>query len=97
MNAKAPSNSDERLDVALLDALWNFDDPVGSEARFRRAIDAAPADSTQWAELSTQLARSIGLQGRYDEARALLDELGTGIVLGGGVGVGTVTIAPDVF
>ena len=73
MNAKAPSNSDERLDVALLDALWDFDDPVGSEARFRRAIDAAPADSTQWAELSTQLARSIGLQGRYDEARALLD------------------------
>ena len=73
MNAKAPSNSDERLDVALLDALWDFDDPVGSEARFRRAIDAAPADSTQWAELSTQLARSIGLQGRYDEARVLLD------------------------
>jgi tetratricopeptide (TPR) repeat protein len=73
MNAKAPSNSDECLDVAFHDELWDFDDPAGSEGRFRRAIDAAPAGSTQSAELITQLARSIGLQGRYDEARALLD------------------------
>jgi hypothetical protein len=28
---------------------------------------------------------------------ALLDELGTGVVLGGGVPVGTVQIAPGVF
>jgi tetratricopeptide (TPR) repeat protein len=73
MNAQAPSNSDECLDVALLDKLWDFDDPAASERRFRQAIDEVPVGSTRSAELTTQLARSIGLQGRYDEASALLD------------------------
>ena len=41
MNAQAPSNSDVCLDVTLLDELWDFDDPVASEQRFRQAIDAA--------------------------------------------------------
>jgi L-asparaginase II len=41
--------------------------------------------------------RSLGVGIDNPAGSALLDELGTGIVLGGGVGVGTVTIAPDVF
>jgi len=41
--------------------------------------------------------RSLGVGIDNPGGSALLDELGTGIVLGGGVGVGTVTIAPDVF
>jgi hypothetical protein len=35
--------------------------------------------------------------GLPSEAEQLLDELGTGAVLGGGVSVGTVELAPDVF
>jgi tetratricopeptide (TPR) repeat protein len=76
MNGQAPSDSVECLDVVLLDQLWDFDDPAASEQRFLAAIEEVPAGSTQAAELITQLARSIGLQGRYDEATALLDDLG---------------------
>jgi len=57
----------------VLDGLWDFDDPAGSEARFRAALTDAPAGGTRRAELCTQLARAVGLQGRYDEAGELLD------------------------
>lgn len=41
--------------------------------------------------------RSLGVGIGNAAATALLDELGTGIVLGGGTPVGTVELAPDVF
>lgn len=46
-----------------LDELWDFDDPSGSERRFRNGS----------AILQTQLARALGLQGRFEEADAVLD------------------------
>jgi tetratricopeptide (TPR) repeat protein len=57
----------------VLDDLWDFGDPAASEARFRATLagDAAPTQATQ--ELRTQLARALGLQGRFDEATAVLD------------------------
>jgi tetratricopeptide (TPR) repeat protein len=64
------------LEQAILDELWLFDDPAESEARFRVELEqGGPWDDTERAELSTQLARSIGLQGRFDEAAALLIDL----------------------
>jgi tetratricopeptide (TPR) repeat protein len=53
--------------------LWDFDDPVGSEQRLRTAADQA--EGTDRPALLTQVARALGLQERYDEAHALLDEL----------------------
>jgi tetratricopeptide (TPR) repeat protein len=50
--------------------LWDFDDPAGSEQRFREA--AVEDDS---ALMMTQVARALGLQERYDEAHAVLDEV----------------------
>ena len=41
--------------------------------------------------------RLLGVSGPDAAADAVLDELGTGIVLGGGVQVGTVEAAPGVF
>jgi len=61
------------LEQKTLDQLWNFDDPAGSEARFRAAAADERYDADERAELSTQLGRAIGLQGRYEEADALLD------------------------
>lgn len=58
----------------LLDELWDFSDPVGSETRLRVAADDAP-DAAARAELETQVARALGLQERYDEADAVLDEV----------------------
>jgi tetratricopeptide (TPR) repeat protein len=54
-------------------ALWDFDDPAGSEARFRAA--AEEADGAERLVLLTQVARALGLQGRYDEGHAVLDQL----------------------
>jgi tetratricopeptide (TPR) repeat protein len=66
---------DERLQQAELDALWRYDDPVASAERF--AIAAAEPDRPELvrAELETQRARALGLQGRFAEAEALLDSL----------------------
>lgn len=63
------------LEQKTLDQLWNFDDPAGSEARFRAAATDQSYDADERAELTTQLGRAIGLQGRYEEADALLDSV----------------------
>ena len=54
-----------------LTELWNLDDPAGSEQRLRAAQVEAP--ETEAAVLQTQVARALGLQGRYAEALAVLD------------------------
>ena len=56
-----------------LQYLWDFDDPAGSEQRLRAAADIA--EGTDRLVLLTQVARALGLQERYDEGHALLDEL----------------------
>jgi tetratricopeptide (TPR) repeat protein len=53
--------------------LWDFDDPAGSEQRFRTA--AQTAEGTDRLVLLTQVARALGLQERYDEGHAVLDDL----------------------
>jgi len=63
------------LDQQTLDQLWDFDDPALSEDRFRAAVSEDRYDADERAELSTQLGRAIGLQGRYEEADALLDAI----------------------
>jgi tetratricopeptide (TPR) repeat protein len=60
----------------LLDELWDFSDPAGSERRFA-AEAASPAHTdAERAELLTQQARALGLQERFGQGRALLDSLG---------------------
>ena len=54
--------------------LWDFDDPAGSELRFRAAADGAGSERERAVYL-TQLARAFGLQERYDEGHAELDAL----------------------
>jgi tetratricopeptide (TPR) repeat protein len=55
-----------------LDELWDFSDATASEARLRAAADAETDASTR-AELQTQVARALGLQGRFADADAVLD------------------------
>lgn len=58
------------------DALWNYDDPAGTESRFRQLLPQARAvgDPSYLAELLTQIARSEGLQQRFEDAHRTLDE-----------------------
>ncbi|GIV02383.1 MAG: hypothetical protein KatS3mg015_1213 [Fimbriimonadales bacterium] len=55
------------------DALWDFQDPVGSERRIREAAETE-SDAEARAVFLTQLARALGLQGRFDEGHTVLDE-----------------------
>jgi tetratricopeptide (TPR) repeat protein len=63
------------LDQETLDRLWNFEDPGLSEKRFRDALADPTYNTDEKAELAAQLGRAIGLQGRYEEADALLDTI----------------------
>lgn len=60
-----------------IDALWNFGDPAASEAAFRDHLHdhAHTLDAEAVLQLRTQIARALGLQRRFEEATALLDEL----------------------
>jgi tetratricopeptide (TPR) repeat protein len=57
-----------RASQALIDELWDFDDPVESERRFRAAADGGGA-----AAIRTQVARALGLQGRFEEGLGELE------------------------
>jgi tetratricopeptide (TPR) repeat protein len=72
--AAAPGPSP--ADLPVIRTLWSFADPAASEARFRELLPRAKAagDDAYLAELLTQLARSQGLQQRFDEADRTLDE-----------------------
>ena len=52
-------------------ALWDFDDPAASEARFREALATATGDDAL--VLETQIARTYGLRGDPGLARTVLD------------------------
>ncbi|MCW5942352.1 MAG: tetratricopeptide repeat protein [Fimbriimonadaceae bacterium] len=49
--------------------LWDYADPAATETRFRALPDQDDP------ELQSQVARTLGLQGRFDEGRAVLDEV----------------------
>jgi tetratricopeptide (TPR) repeat protein len=55
--------------------LWDFQGPAESERRFRDAIAVETAQKERRLELQTQVARALGLQERFDEGHAVLDEV----------------------
>jgi len=63
------------LTSAEIDAAWNYDDPVASEQRFRAERARWPAGSPETLEIDTQIARTLGLQGRFHDANVLLDTI----------------------
>lgn len=62
-------------DLPDFDALWNYDDPAATEVKFRALLPRAEAaqDASYLAELLSQVARTEGLQKRFDEAHKTLD------------------------
>lgn len=55
------------------DSLWNYDDPARTEKKFRELLPKMKEPGPR-AELLTQIARALGLQGKFEEAHAVLDE-----------------------
>ncbi len=71
----------EATEPFRFDDLWDFDDPAGTERRFRELlpeVDAA-SDASVALQLRTQIARALSLQRRFDEAHSLLDSLATSL------------------
>jgi len=64
------------LTQQLLDELWDFGDPAGSEARFSVEETSPSHTQSEQAELATQRARALGLQQRFEDGHALLGSLG---------------------
>lgn len=58
-----------------IDGLWDFNDAVATEVKFREALPMAEAsgDVDYRLQLLTQIARTLSLQRKFDEAHALLD------------------------
>ena len=73
--------------------IWDFNQPAESEQRFRTALadleasaaDSSAADSEEALLARTQLARTLGLQSRFDECATELDAV-AGRVGGGSAG-----------
>jgi len=61
--------------AATLDALWDYDKPALSEERFRAELAKLPAAPAALQEVRTQIARALGLQRKFAEAHALLDDI----------------------
>jgi tetratricopeptide (TPR) repeat protein len=59
------------------DKLWDYQDPAATETKFRELLPLAESadDETYVLELKTQIARTLGLQGKFDESHALLDTI----------------------
>jgi tetratricopeptide (TPR) repeat protein len=64
-------------DLPDLDKLWDFGKPDETEKRFRELLPRAEAagDRDYLLQLKTQIARTLGLQGRFDQAHAVLDDV----------------------
>lgn len=59
------------------DKLWDYRHPAETEQAFRRELTAKQnrEGGEYLAELRTQIARTLGLQGKFDEAHDTLDEV----------------------
>jgi tetratricopeptide (TPR) repeat protein len=62
---------------ARIDELWDYENPAASESRFRGAVGDASTMSEQNI-LMTQVARALGLQGKYAEGLETLGSIRNG-------------------
>lgn len=53
--------------------MWNFQDPTGTEIRFRSALETASGDTALI--LQTQIARTHGIRQQFAQAREILQQL----------------------
>lgn len=61
-------------DLPDFDPLWNYDDPAATEQKFRQLLPQASGHPAYHAQLLTQIARTEGLQRRFESAHRTLDE-----------------------
>lgn len=74
--ASAPE-ADRATALPDFDKLWDYNDPVQTEIEFRKLLPGAEKsrDISYYAQLMTQIARTLGLQRQFKAAHALLDTI----------------------
>ena len=63
------------------DKLWNYSEPAATERKFRDLLPTTRDTDTRL-QLLTQIARTLGLQRKFDEAHAILDGVEKEMTLG---------------
>ena len=58
--------------------MWDFSDPQACEKNFRKKMEEFSTSAFYVWELQTQVARALGLQGKFDEAFQILDSIQAG-------------------
>jgi tetratricopeptide (TPR) repeat protein len=57
------------------DSLWDYSNPKQTEIKFRELLLQIPKNYSAHLELLTQIARSLGLQKKFDDAHETLDQV----------------------
>lgn len=67
----------ENSDIPEFDKLWDYSNPAETEKKFREILTEVKASGNKSAylQLLTQIARTLGLQMKFDDAHKLLDEV----------------------
>jgi tetratricopeptide (TPR) repeat protein len=60
--------------MKTISELWNFSDPAGTEIKFRALLSEAKALDDEL-QILTQIARALGLQRKFEEAHAILNDV----------------------
>jgi tetratricopeptide (TPR) repeat protein len=70
----ANHNSSEAFDF---DSLWNYNDPAATEKKFREVLPQIKESGniSEYLQLLTQIARTLGLRRMFNESHKLLDEV----------------------
>jgi tetratricopeptide (TPR) repeat protein len=73
--SRPPTPAYQAKSLPELDSLWAYNDPAGTEAKFRELLPRAAAspDRSYHVQLLTQIARTQGLQRSFEEAHRTLD------------------------
>lgn len=68
-------------DLPDFDALWDYDRPAETEQTFRELLPKAEqsGDASYALQLMTQIARTLGLQRKFEEAHAVLNGVEAGL------------------
>ena len=69
-------NSSEATDF---DSLWNYSDPEATETKFREILPQIKESGniSEYLQLLTQIARTLGLRRKFEDSHKLLDEVET--------------------
>lgn len=67
-------NSSETTDF---DSLWNYNDPAATETKFREILPQIKesGNTSEYLQLLTQIARTLGLRRMFEDSHKLLDEV----------------------